>query len=64
MVCIMTVCVSETWSLALREEQVSENTVLRKIFGPRIDEVTKGWRKLHNEELRSLYSWPWSSQGG
>jgi hypothetical protein len=32
--------------------------VLRKIFGPRRDEVTGGWRKLHNEELRDLYSSP------
>jgi hypothetical protein len=30
--------------------------VLRRIFGPKRDEVTGGWRKLHNEELHSLYS--------
>jgi hypothetical protein len=35
-----------------------ENKVLRRIFGPKRDEVTGGWRKLHNEELRDLYSSP------
>jgi hypothetical protein len=35
---------------------VFENRVLRRIFGPKRDEVTGGWRKLHNEELRNLYS--------
>ena len=51
----------ETWSLALREERrlrVFENRVLRRIFGPKRDEVTGEWRKLHNEELRDLYSLP------
>jgi hypothetical protein len=45
----------------LREEhrlRVFENRVLRKIFGPKRDEVTGEWRKLHNEELRDLYSSP------
>jgi hypothetical protein len=37
---------------------VFENRVLRRIFGPKKDEVTGGWRKLHNEELRDLYSLP------
>jgi hypothetical protein len=37
---------------------VFENRVLRKIFGPKRDEVTGDWRKLHNEELRDLYSSP------
>jgi hypothetical protein len=37
---------------------VFENRVLRRIFGPKKDEVTGGWRKLHNEELRDLYSSP------
>jgi hypothetical protein len=37
---------------------VFENRVQRKIFGPKRDEVTGGWRKLHNEELRDLYSSP------
>jgi hypothetical protein len=35
---------------------VFENRVLKRIFGPRRDEVTGGWRKLHNEELHNLYS--------
>jgi hypothetical protein len=51
----------ETWSLTLREEhrlRVFENWVLRRIFGPERDEVTGGWRKLHNEELHNLYSLP------
>jgi hypothetical protein len=46
----------ETWSLTLREERrlrVYENRVLRRIFGPRRDEVTGEWRKLH-EELNHL----------
>ena len=49
----------ETWSLTLREERrlrVFENRVLRRVFGPKRDEVTGKWRKLHNEELRDLYS--------
>jgi hypothetical protein len=44
----------EIWSLALKEEhrlRVSENRVLRRIFGPKRNEVTGGWRKLHNEEI-------------
>jgi hypothetical protein len=48
-------------SLILREEhrlRVFENRVLRRIFGPKKDEVTGGWRKLHNEELHNLYSSP------
>ena len=43
----------ETWSLTLREERklrVFENRVLRRIFGPRRDEVTGEWRRLHNED--------------
>jgi hypothetical protein len=50
----------ESWSLACREEhrlRAFENKVLR-IFGPKRDEVTGGWRKLHNEELHNLYSSP------
>ena len=44
----------ETWSLTLREERklrVFENMVLRRIFGPRRDEVTGEWRRLQHEEL-------------
>jgi hypothetical protein len=37
---------------------VFESKVLRRIFGPKRDEVTEGWRKLHNEELHDLYSSP------
>jgi hypothetical protein len=37
---------------------VFENRMLRRIFGPKRDEVTGGWRKLHNEELHNLYSLP------
>jgi hypothetical protein len=51
----------QTWSLTLREEhrlRVFENRVLRRIFGPKRDEVIGGWRKLHNEELHGLYSSP------
>jgi hypothetical protein len=53
--------VCKTWSLTLREEhrlRVFENRVLRRIFGPKRDEVTGDWRKLHNEELHNLYSSP------
>jgi hypothetical protein len=39
-------------------DTVFENRVLRRIFGPKRDEVTGGWRKLHNEELHGLYSSP------
>jgi hypothetical protein len=37
---------------------VFENRMLRRIFGPKRDEVTRDWRKLHNEELHNLYSSP------
>jgi hypothetical protein len=49
----------ETWSLTLREEcrlRVFENRVLRRVFEPKRDEVTKEWGKLQNEELNDLYS--------
>jgi hypothetical protein len=49
----------ETWHVTLREEHrlsVFENRVLRRIFGPKRDEVTGGCRKLHTEEFRNLYS--------
>ena len=51
----------ETWSLTLREERrlrVFENRVLRRIFGPKRDEVTGEWRKLHNEGLNDQFSSP------
>jgi len=51
----------ETWSLTLREERrlrAFENRVLRRIFGPKRNEVTGEWRKLHNEQLNDLHSPP------
>jgi hypothetical protein len=51
----------ETWSLTLRKEhelRVFENRVLRRIYGTKRDEVTGDWRKLHNEELHNLYTYP------
>jgi hypothetical protein len=51
----------ETWSLTLKEEhklRCFENRVLRRIFGPKKDEVTRRWRKLLSEELPNLYSLP------
>jgi hypothetical protein len=51
----------ETWFLTLRKEHrlgVFENRVLRRIFGPKRDEVTGEWRKLHNKQLHDLYSSP------
>jgi hypothetical protein len=48
----------ETWSLTLREERrlrLFENRVLRRLFGPKRDEVTGEWRKLHNEVLLTQY---------
>jgi hypothetical protein len=41
-----------------RRQRVFENRVLRRIFGPKRDEVTGEWRRLHNEELYALYSSP------
>jgi hypothetical protein len=55
----------EVCSLTLREKQrlrVFENKLLRRIFGPKREEVTRGWRKLQDEELHDLYSSP--SEGG
>jgi len=54
-------CGCESWSLTLREERklrVFENMVLRRIFGPRRDEVMGQWKRLRNEELNDLYSSP------
>jgi hypothetical protein len=51
----------ETWSLTLGEEHSLgefENSVLRRIFGPKRDEMMGGWRKLHNEKLHNIYSSP------
>jgi hypothetical protein len=51
----------ETWSLALREQhrlRVFQNRVLRRIFGPKRDEVLGDWRKLRSGELHNLYSLP------
>ena len=51
----------KSWLLTWREEcrlRVFDNRVLRRVFGPRRDEVTREWRKLHNEELNDLYSSP------
>ena len=49
------------WSLTFREEhrlRVFENRLLRKTFGPKRDEATGQWRRLHNEELYDLYASP------
>jgi hypothetical protein len=51
----------ESWLLTLREEcrlRVFENRVLRRIFGPKRDEATGEWRRLHKKELYALYSSP------
>jgi hypothetical protein len=51
----------ETWSLTLTEEcrqRVFENRVLRKIFGPKRNDVTGKWRRLQNKELYAVYSSP------
>jgi hypothetical protein len=58
---IIIIIIIETWSLTLKEERrmrVFENRVLSRIFGPKRDEITGPWRKLHNEELHHLYSSP------
>jgi hypothetical protein len=49
------------WSLTLREKhglRVSENRFIRRIFGPKRDDITGEWKKLHNEELHNLCSSP------
>ena len=58
---LFVLCGCETWSLTVREQRrlrVSENRVLRRIFGPKRDEVTGDRSKLHNEELSDLYCTP------
>jgi hypothetical protein len=52
----------KTWSLTLKEGRrlrVIENRLLRRVFGPKRDEVTGEWRNLHNEGLNDLYSLPY-----
>jgi hypothetical protein len=50
----------ETWSFTIKEHRlrVFENRVLRRIFGPKREEVARGSRRLHNEELHNLYASP------
>jgi hypothetical protein len=51
----------ETWSLTLREERrmiLFENSLMRRIFGPKRDKITGEWRKLHKKELGDLYFSP------
>jgi hypothetical protein len=58
-VLLVVLYVCEKWSLILTEKhrlRVFENRALRRIFGPKGDAVTGEWRRLHNEELRNLYS--------
>ena len=58
---LYTVAPTSSCSLTLREERrlrVFENRMLRRVFGPKRDEVTGEWRKLHNEELSDLYPLP------
>jgi len=53
--------VCETWSLTLREEsklRVFVNMVLRRIFGPRRDDVPGEWKRFHNEELNVIFPSP------
>jgi len=56
---LVVLCGCETWSLTFREEhrpRVFENRVLRRILGPKMDEVTGEWRKLHSEKLNDFSS--------
>jgi hypothetical protein len=56
---ILSFCLYLVCGLTLREEyrlRLSENKVLRRIFGPKKEEITRGWRKLHSEELHNMYA--------
>jgi hypothetical protein len=58
---MLVLCGHDTWSLILMEEnrlRVLENRVLRRILGPRRDQIMEDWRKMHNEDFCSLYSSP------
>ena len=58
---LVVLCGCETWTFTLREQRtlrLLENKVLRRIFGPKRDETTGEWRKLHSDELNDLYSSP------
>ena len=58
---LVVVCGCETWYLALRREyrpRILDNRAMRKVFGPKKDEVTRDWRKFHCEDLHYLYSSP------
>jgi hypothetical protein len=51
----------ETWTLTLREKhilRIYENRMLRRVFGPKREEVVGAWRRLHNEELHNLHASP------
>jgi hypothetical protein len=52
---------SETWPVTLREGhrmRVYENRVLKRIFGPKREEMVGGWKRLHNEDYHNLYASP------
>jgi hypothetical protein len=61
MILFIALYVCETWSLTVRGKyrlRLFENRVLRRICGPKREEVARGWRRLHNEELQNLYASP------
>jgi hypothetical protein len=51
-------CFVWVWNLVCHIREVFENRVLRRIFGPKSDEVTGEWKKVHSEECHTLYSSP------
>jgi hypothetical protein len=62
-ICLLVIVLykGETWSVTLREEhrlRVFENRVLRRLFGPKMDEKIGTWRKLHKEDILKLFSSP------